>query len=463
MRPLGLWLVLVAASSVVAQEERSLAVGASVTESLGVASTVAFFKVEIPPGLGAVHAQLSGCGTGSDGEQAPTGSSAPEVKAFLSFVKPKPSVWDAQRSLSWCAQEPTLLELARGTPASSNGSASANGTASANATTVLHVSVFATGPARFTFAVTRSVQELNFGELGTFVVRCANSATVAPRPIVYYTSATRFTTPHYGTEYPQSVRRCASLAITVPSDAPAITVRAWASHLPSPSSPRDEYGNSYRRQYGTPRAAPLLAALSMTVANLTLLPASWSMTLNGTVAEQGAQAVTEGGVLRIARSSPAFCKTEPCKLTIQLFAPELSGMEPNASFSVSIGVFGEDGDVPEPYGLLDVRVGASLRTVGGASTCAPGCKHGFVADGVCDEACLTPACRDDGADCTYFVRPPSGGHGAVYPFCAPGCRFNFLGDGVCDDACFVKSCGWDQDDCSRAIRAQRFASPDAGN
>jgi len=32
-------------------------------------------------------------------------------------------------------------------------------------------------------------------------------------------------------------------------------------------------------------------------------------------------------------------------------------------------------------------------------SCAPGCVDTWVGDGMCDEACRVPACRDDGFDC----------------------------------------------------------------
>lgn len=116
-------------------------------------------QFEVPAQLGSFYVQLAGCGTGADGQPAPRpepGKEAADVKAFVSFATPKPSLWDVLQQLSWCSDAPTLL-------------VSPNQTASP---TILHLSVFATAPSRFTLLVTRSTVELVFGELSTHVVNC---------------------------------------------------------------------------------------------------------------------------------------------------------------------------------------------------------------------------------------------------------------------------------------------------
>lgn len=416
-------------------------------------------QFEIPPELGAVFVQVSGCGLGADGQPAPTpaqGAEAADVKAFLSFTTPKPSVWEAQHRLSWCSDEPTLLDRAKGTiPQPAN----------ATSPTVLHISVYASAPSQFTLAVTRSMSsELVLNELSTYVIKCrkdGNSreffASKMWSPFNASRSAERGSYGHnfvYG-------RPCTPLYVQVPAASRAIVVRAQAQQLPSPPplAVQEEYNRQYG-YYGSRRGRtyeyqlvplPLGAGLSMTATNLTVLPATWAMVLSGSISSNSAQSrpIAEHGELFISRSSPGFCRVEPCQLTIQLFAMDRGTMEePNATFSVTIGVF-DASDEPAPASAykLDVPLTAKTRSRQ-RSSCAPGCEPDFVADGVCHEACLTPACRDDGGDCAL--------RGGSNPFCAPGCRHEFISDGVCDDACFVSSCNWDGHDCTTAIRAQRY-------
>jgi len=59
----------------------------------------------------------------------------------------------------------------------------------------------------------------------------------------------------------------------------------------------------------------------------------------------------------------------------------------------------------------------------------------MIADGVCQQACKTSACYDDGGDCDKQN-------------CAPGCDEGWVGDEYCDEACFVEACNWDGGDCS---------------
>jgi hypothetical protein len=430
-------LILLLASAARAQgqpAERILEIGSSVTEALGQGSSVAFFKIEIPQSLAVVSVELSGCGTGADGQPVPhprAGAEAAEVKAFLSFATPRPSLWEAQHRLNWCADEP--LDISR----EDGGIPPSNGTEP----TVLHVSVYATAPAQFALTVTRGgAREMVFGELNTYVIKCSYDPANRGRILSDYS------------------RSCSGFSVRIPETSRAVVVRAQAFQLPSPPPPvmPDRYGAPSAVGYGDLcRMQPisLVAALSMTAQNLTALPASWAMRLNGSFPAMGRsypQPVAQDGELLIARSSPAFGRVSPLNLTIHLFTPgdqNGCGYERNATFSVTIGVFDAEPPSEPPYQLGARSVERSCES-DGRPPCAPGCEQDFIADGVCHEACLTPACRDDGGDCVLA----SGGH----PFCAPGCRVSFLGDGLCDDACFMQNCGWDAPDCSFTVRALRY-------
>jgi hypothetical protein len=237
--------------------------------------------------------------------------------------------------------------------------------------------------------------------------------------------------------------------------------------------------NGYRGYDGSSRVSDyagrlcdLAVSFSLTAANLSAFPASWAMYVVASGAEQE---------LVIPRTSRAFCRVEPCVLTIQLFTlPSLrqyvirqsshpttgrtsfdyfSCFNPTldtASHRIEIDVSDAEPPAVDPASY-EISKNAAARSVSieargqlAAATCAPGCEQDFVNDGVCHESCVTPACRHDGGDCDAV--------GGVYPYCAPGCRSDWLGDGVCDDACYVRACGWDNRDCSKAVRLERYVA-----
>ena len=99
----------------------------------------------------------------------------------------------------------------------------------------------------------------------------------------------------------------------------------------------------------------------------------------------------------------------------------------------------------------------------GAALCAPGCPRAWRGDGICDAACLAPACGgDDGGDCVGDGVTVRRQHRSDQPLCAAGCLPAMANDGKCDRACDNAACRYDGVDCYNAWTAeQRHSRRDA--
>ena len=499
-------LLLAALARTAAQEVRTLELGGSVTAELGQQS-VALYRIAVPADCDSFTLQLSGCparsSSNDDGGIVERG--ADNVKAFLSFTTSRPTVWESQWSVNWCA--PALV-FERGQPGFP--AAAGNGTAAGavNGTAMLHVSVFAAVQARATLVAWRGASELRFGQRlvqqlvmhgvegpspdgsGGAVPRAlppqVNLQALLPANVFRIASYSPTSGFHYfnGMYYSEgfdgfNAVAAATFSVRIPPTAQAIVVRLALKNATSyPNMNGYRGGRGYGESSGSPfegHLCDLAVSLSLTATNLTAFPASWAMYAVASGAEQE---------LVIPRTSRAFCRAEPCVLTIQLFAPRLlnpyiarhthnpttgrstydffmcySPTLDTASHRIEIDV----SDAAPPAGdpaNYEISKNAAARSVSieprgqlAAATCAPGCEQDFVNDGVCHEACVTQACRHDGGDCDAFANGAD-----PYPYCAPGCRSEWLGDGVCDDACFVRECAWDSRDCSKAVRLERYVA-----
>lgn len=483
-----------ALACIAAQDVRTLELGGSATAEL-TQQSVTLYRIAIPADCDSFTLQLSGCparspSTNGDGSTAERG--ADNVKAFISFKTARPTVWESQWSVNWCA--PALV-FERGQPGfpAAVGGGNSTGASEGNSSAVLHVSVFAAVQARATLVAWRGASELRFGQrlVQQMVMHGVegpdpNNGHHAPRvqapsvdltPLLPTGSITSFfVSKGYGGGGTSPALAAGTFSVRIPPTSGAIVVRLAlknATTYPNANGQRNRYGGSSGGTAYAGALCDLAVALSLTATNLTALPASWGMYAVASGAEQE---------LVIPRTSRAFCRIEPCVLTIQLFAPpslrnylaRSGDYNPNtgrtpyeyfmcysptldtASHRVEIDVSDAAPPAVDPA-KYEISKHAAARSVSieargqlAASTCAPGCEQDFVNDGVCHESCITPACRDDGGDCEI--------NGGVYPYCAPGCRRDWLGDGVCDDACFVRECGWDGSDCSRAVRLERYVA-----
>ncbi|KAJ1637517.1 hypothetical protein T492DRAFT_301491 [Pavlovales sp. CCMP2436] len=488
------YLLVFALARTAAQNVRTLELGGSVTAELG-RQSVALYRIAVPADCDSFTLQLSGCPA-----RSPSSASgivergADNVKAFLSFTTTRPTVWESQWSVNWCA--PALV-FERGQPGFPAAAGSSNGTAVAgvNSTAVLHVSVFAAVQARATLVAWRGASELRFGQrlVQQMVMHGVEGPSpdgrAAPRaqtpPSVYLQALlppkvvnTFISSSSYSRRVEASIAVAAgTFSVRIPPTSQAIAVRLALKNATSyPNSESRPRGVPYGESDGNPfadRMCDLAVSLSLTATNLTAFPASWAMHAVASGAEQE---------LIIPRTSRAFCRAEPCVLTIQLFAPPslhqyivrrsynptsrvqtsdyfmcFSPTLDTASHRIEIDVSDAAPPAVDPANY-EISKNAAARSVSieprgqlAAATCAPGCEQDFVNDGVCHESCVTPACRDDGGDC-------DADGGGTYPFCATGCRNEWLGDGVCDDACFVRECGWDNRDCSKAVRLERYVA-----
>lgn len=192
-------------------------------------------------------------------------------------------------------------------------------------------------------------------------------------------------------------------------------------------------------------------SLSTTVSNLTKHPATWIMSTN-----------LHFSPVTLSRGDPGFCKVEPCVLYVRLSSAAVRGgccpaTQPNCYYNgdsvlPTNAVYSLTVRATDPIPRLRLYPTLALR----GPSCAPGCFHAFVDDGICDEACFTPGCAFDGEDCEDSSRNN----------CAAGCKWVMLGDGICDEACYLEQCQWDKRDCFRYLREVRmnraFTEEEAG-
>ena len=77
--------------------------------------------------------------------------------------------------------------------------------------------------------------------------------------------------------------------------------------------------------------------------------------------------------------------------------------------------------------------------------CSPNCPRTWLADGECDPGCDTPACDQDGGDCSSAGARTSSVQAGL---CAPGCAASWRGDRECDEECNNEACAFDGGDCA---------------
>jgi hypothetical protein len=450
-----------------AREVHILDLGSSIRDEVS-PQRAALYQIAIPAETRSISLELSGCPTDLRANNA-DGTANERVKAYASFTVAKPTVWDATWSIAWC--EPRALVLERGHPGFED-----------HQPATLYVSVFAVVQARFTLAVLdpSAQHELKFGHLLSLVMQSSNAYHQATgreyRPEFSSGRETSEIAQGEDDGFGETGVVIDTLSVRIPVTAAAISIRVALMT------------NQTRAE-----RCKVAALFSFTVANLTVLPASWGFELE---ADVGALELV------IPRSSRAFCSAEPCTLTVQIrdreanhyrggyscdtygvckcFVLDHDEVGHRLEIRVSEAKASDGNDPAQHYGKFRLHANAS------GSTCAPGCEEQFVSDGVCHQACFTKACRHDGGDCVtplkrthngllslphvplrgapdaqgFVVVDPSRSEMELTPYCAVGCPTHWIGDGVCEDACFCAACGWDSSDCahvraSSAVRGVR--------